>query len=127
MAKRFLFKGMEVEELKKLPIEKLLPLIPTKVRRSIRRMSTKMKSFIAHMRKKDPKKTMKTQFREMVILPEMIDRKFGIYNGKEYFEVLILPGMVGRRLGEFSIPIKLVKHSGPGIGATRGSKSVELK
>ncbi|MFH1257590.1 MAG: ribosomal protein S19 family protein [Candidatus Micrarchaeota archaeon] len=127
MAKKFTFRGMEIEEARKLPLEKFLQLIPTKVRRSMRRMAAKIKIFISHMRKRDPKKPMRTHLREMVIIPEMLDRRFQVYNGKDWIDVQVTLPMLGRRLGEFSIPIKLVKHSGPGIGATRGSKSVELK
>ncbi len=127
MVKKFLFKGLESEELKRLPLDKFIPLIPTKMRRSIRRMATKMKKFITKLRTSDPKKPIRTQMREMVVIPEMIDRQFQVHNGKDYMIVVVTPQMLGKRLGDFSIPIKLVKHSGPGIGATRGSKSVELK
>ncbi|MFH0971015.1 MAG: ribosomal protein S19 family protein [Candidatus Micrarchaeota archaeon] len=127
MAKKFTFKGMEVEEVRKLSLEKFMQYIPSKIRRSMTRMATKVKKFIEKLRKTDPKKPVKTHLREMVIIPEMLDRQFQVYNGKEWIIVVVTPAMLGRRLGEFSIPIKMVKHSGPGIGATRGSKSVELK
>ncbi|MFH1750540.1 MAG: ribosomal protein S19 family protein [Candidatus Micrarchaeota archaeon] len=127
MAKKFTFKGMEMEEVRKMPLEQFMKLIPTKIRRSMKRMALKMRKFIDKLRHSDPKKPMKTHLREMVIVPEMLDRRFQIYNGKEWIDIMIIPQMLGRRLGEYSIPIKMVKHSGPGIGATRGSKSVELK
>ncbi len=127
MAKRFTFKGLEIEELRSLTLEKFLALIPSNMRRSLKRMAPKMRKFIERMRKTDAKKPLRTQVREMVIIPEMLDRRFQVYNGKEWINVQITPQMLGKRLGDFSIPIKLVKHSGPGIGATRGSKSVELK
>jgi small subunit ribosomal protein S19 len=41
--------------------------------------------------------------------------------------VLIREEMVGRRLGEFSHTTGRVLHSGPGVGATRGSKFIPLK
>jgi len=63
----------------------------------------------------------------MVILPEMTGAKLGIYTGKDWTNVVIQPPMIGRRLGEFSIPIKRVKHSAPGIGASRGSKHIATK
>jgi small subunit ribosomal protein S19 len=52
----------------------------------------------------------------------MVGAKLGVFNGKEWINVFITPEMLGHRLGELSIPIKRVKHSAPGIGATRGSK-----
>ena len=63
----------------------------------------------------------------MPILPEMVGMRFKVHNGREYIDVVVIQEMLGRRLGEYSHTTKLVKHSGPGIGATRGSKSVELK
>jgi|SRR3989344_614787 len=127
MAKKFTFRGMEIEEVKRLNLEQFMKLIPTKLRRSMKRMAVKMRKFIEKLRKTDPKKPMKTHLREMVIIPEMLERRFQVYNGKDWVDFMVTPQMLGRRLGEYSITIKMVKHSGPGIGATRGSKSVELK
>jgi small subunit ribosomal protein S19 len=73
------------------------------------------------------KNVIKTHVREAVILPEWIGLKFGIHNGKEFVTIEIIPQMVGRRLGDFSHTTKRVAHSGPGVGATRGSKFVPLK
>ena len=127
MARKFTYRGFETEQIKQIPLEKFIQLIPSKTRRTLTRMSYKLRNFIEKMRKTDPKKVIKTHLREMVIIPEMLDRRFKVYNGKDWMEVLITPPMLGRRLGEFSHTCKMVKHSGPGIGATRGSKSVELK
>ena len=63
----------------------------------------------------------------MVVFPDMVGAKVGIYNGKEFVQVEIQPEMMGHRLGEFSLTRKAPKHSGPGIGATRSSKFVPLK
>ena len=65
--------------------------------------------------------------REMPIVPDMLGMRIKVYNGKEYQDLLITPELLGHRLGEYSHTTKMVKHSGPGIGATRGSKSVDLK
>ncbi len=129
MAKKLTFRGKSAEELKALPLPEFLKLIPAHQRRTLARMNAKIKLFIEHMRSKKAKgkKTMKTQVREMVILPEMLDMEFSVYNGKEWVKVIPQLMMLGKRLGDYSITTKLVKHSGPGIGATRGSKSVELK
>ncbi len=129
MAKKFTFKGKSVEELKAMPLADFLKLIPAHQRRTLERMSAKIKHFLEHMRQKKAKgkKLLKTHMREMVILPEMLDLEFMVYNGKEWARVVIQPPMLGKRLGNYAITTKLVKHSGPGVGATRGSKSVELK
>ncbi|MFH1107267.1 MAG: 30S ribosomal protein S19 [Candidatus Micrarchaeota archaeon] len=127
MAKKFSYRGLSIEELKAMPLDKFALLLPSKLRRTIRRMNYRMKGFIEKLRKTDTKKTMKTHLREMIVIPEMVDRRFQVYNGKDWVNVVVTPLMLGKRLGELSITTKLVKHSGPGIGATRGSKSVELK
>ncbi|MFH1200291.1 MAG: ribosomal protein S19 family protein [Candidatus Micrarchaeota archaeon] len=127
MAKKFSYHGHGIEELKAMPLDKFSAIIPSKIRRTLRRMSYRIKAFIEKLRKTDSKKTIRTHLREMPVIPEMVDRKFQVYNGKEWVIVVATPAMLGKRLGEYSITTKLVKHSGPGIGATRGSKSVELK
>ena len=72
-------------------------------------------------------KMIKTHVREAVIVPEWIGLTFGVYNGKEFKRVVITVNHLGKRLGEFSHSTGPVKHSGPGVGATRGSKFVPLK
>jgi small subunit ribosomal protein S19 len=72
-------------------------------------------------------KTVKTHVRDAVILPEWVGVKFGIHNGKEFKIIVILPDMVGYRLGDFAHSTGRVLHSGPGVGATRGSKFIPLK
>lgn len=121
---------MEADEAKKLSMEDFIKLVPTKSRRTLQRMSIQVKKFLEKYRKhlaKSPGKPYKTHVREMVIIPEMIGERLAVYNGKEYVEFTIGPEMLGHRLGEYSITIKQVRHSGPGVGATRGSKAVELK
>lgn len=47
-----------------------------------------------------------TRCRSAMILPEFVDKTFGIHNGKEYVMVHIIPEMVGHKLGEFAITRK---------------------
>jgi len=128
MAKKFFYRGKEIDELKRMPLDQFVILMNSHARRSFKRMGIQFRTFLEKMRKAKAKgKTMKTHFRQMMILPEMVGMHFKVYNGKEWADLVPTPEMLGRRLGEFSHTCKLVKHSGPGIGATRGSKSVELK
>ncbi len=110
-----------------MPLEQFMAIVPSKIRRSLKRMNYKFRAFIAKVRKTSPQKIIKTHLRDMVVIPIMLGRRIQVYNGHEWTDVVIKPEMLGKRLGELSITTKLVKHSGPGIGATRGSKSVELK
>ena len=63
----------------------------------------------------------------MVILPSFIGHRIDVYNGNGFQRVDIDPLMVGHYLGEFSLTRKKVKHTGPGVGATRSSKFMPLK
>jgi len=111
-----------------MPLEEFIKIIPSKVRRTMKRMGMQIKSTLAKFREAKKKgKPMRTHNRQMVVLPEMLDCHIFVHDGKNFVDLLIVPQMLGHRLGEYAITTKLVKHSGPGIGATRGSKSVELK
>ncbi len=130
LAKKFSFKGLELEALEKITVEDFIKLMPSKARRSMRRMGLQVKKFLEKFRewkKSGDKKPFKTHCRQMPVLPEMIGSRVQVHNGKDFVDFTIAPEMLGHRLGEYSITIKQVRHSGPGIGATRGSKSVELK
>jgi small subunit ribosomal protein S19 len=129
MAKKFTYKGLEADAVKALTFEQFLALIPSNHRRTMKRQGTQVKTFLLKIEKlrKKGKMAFKTRVREMVIVPAMLGMTVSVYNGKEYVPVLISLDHLGRRLGEYSVPIKQVRHSGPGIGATRGSKAIELK
>ncbi len=125
MVRKFSFRGKDLEELKKMDIKEFAKFLPSSLRRTLLRMGVQTRAFLRKFEKL--KRGFKTQYRGMPILPSMVGMKFKVYNGKEFQEVEILPEMLGHRLGDFIFTTKLVKHSGPGVGATRGSKSVELK
>ena len=129
----FKLRGYTLEELQKMSLQELaMKVFDTRVRRKIlkRGLTEQEKKFLEKIREikqKNPNKFIKTHLREMIILPEMVGLTIGVYNGKEYVPVKIKPEMIGRRLGEFSITIKEVKHGGPGIGATRGTRYLSMK
>ncbi len=127
MARIFKYKGKSLEELKSMSLEEFSKLLSSRSRRSLLRgLTERQKKLLEHIRR-DPKKFHKTQERDMIILPEMVEIKFGIYNGKEYKTVTVEPEMLGHRLGEFALTRQRVMHSAPGAGATRGSKHIPLK
>ena len=127
MAKVFTFRGKTLEELKKMSIEEFASLLTAKERRTLRRGLQENQKKLLEEIKKNPDKFHKTHIRDMIILPQMVGAKLGVFNGKEWVSVYIPQEMIGHRLGEFSIPTKRVKHSAPGIGATRGSKFYAAK
>lgn len=127
MPKEFRYRGLTTEDLKKMSIDEFAKIIPSRMRRSLKRGFTDQQKSLLESIKKNPDKFHKTHVRDIVILPQMIGAKLGVYTGKEWANVVIQPEMVGRRIGEFSVPIKRVKHSAPGIGASRGSKHIATK
>ena len=129
MAKKFSYKGMSIDELSKLTLEEFSKLLPSRQRRSLKRGLTEtQKKLLKNIRQSKGKdKLIRTTVRDMIILPEMVGTKMGIHNGKEYVTVVISDAMVGHYIGEFAMTRNRVKHSAPGLGATRSSKFVPLK
>lgn len=119
----FLYKGKKVVELKR---EEFVELLSSRERRKFKRgltdQETKLLEKLDLFKEQKGKKFIRTHCRDMVILPEMIGHRLGIYNGKEFVTVDILKEMVGHRLGEFSLTRKRVQHGAAGIGASRGTK-----
>jgi len=135
MAKEFRWKGLTLEELKKLSIEEFSKLCTARIRRTLKRGLKEQHKKLLQKILKNPEKVHKTHLRDMVILPQMIGAKIAVYRGgakagdnsEKWKVITITPEMVGRRLGEFSITVKKVEHSAPGIGASRGSKHIAAK
>jgi small subunit ribosomal protein S19 len=127
MPKKFTYRGLSLEELRKLSIDEFARLIKSRERRTLKRGLTEGQKRLLKKVRENPKGFHKTHERDMIILPVMIGIKFGIHNGKEWVTVEIRPEMVGHRLGEFALTRGRVKHSAPGVGASRSSKHVSIK
>ncbi len=134
MARTITYRGKADADLVQIGIEDSYPLLTSRARRALKRaMSNKsyrvraLIKKVAMLKKSNPSKTIKTQTREAVILPEWLGLTFGVHNGKEYKTVAITTEKVGYRLGDFAHTTGRVLHSGPGVGATRGSKFIPLK
>ena len=132
MARKEVYKGLDVEALKKITMEEFMGMTNSRDRRTLKRLNQNpgLKKLIEKIRehqKTGSKKLLKTHIREAIILPEWLGLKIGVYNGKEYKQFEITYDKLGRRLGDFAHSTGRVLHSGPGVGATRGSKFVPLK
>lgn len=130
--RRNTFKGVDEEQIATIKVEDFLKMTTSRNRRTLKRLNSnpRLKSFIEKVRlikTKNSKKVIKTHIRDAVILPEWMGLTFGVYNGKTFKSVEITFDKVGKRLGDFSHSTGRVLHSGPGVGATRGSKFVPLK
>lgn len=124
--------GFDDEAFKKLTLDQFIELTTSRNRRTLLRLKNnpRLKSFIERVRKiksSGKNKMIKTHIRDAIILPEWIGLTFGVHNGKEFKRVDITVNSVGKRLGDLSHTTGRVSHSGPGVGATRGSKFVPLK
>ncbi len=124
---KFVFRGRNLEELKSMNLEEFSLLLKSRYRRSLKRGLTEQEKKLLERIRKNPGKFHKTHCRDMVIMPEIVGTKIGVYNGKDYVPIEIKNEMIGHRIGEFVMTRKRVKHSSPGFGATRSSKFVPLK
>ncbi|MBU0591594.1 ribosomal protein S19 family protein [Candidatus Micrarchaeota archaeon] len=126
------WKGIDENEVHLISDEDFLKRISSRNRKTLLKLKTnpRLKKFmekVKMIKEKNPKKLIKTQVREAIIMPSWIGLVFGVHNGKEYKKVEITVNRIGKRLGDFAFTIGRVAHSGPGVGATRGSKFVPLK
>ncbi len=125
-SKEFKYKGFTLEELQKMDREKLLQILPARARRSLKReMGPDQKILVRRLM--NTKKELKTHVRDLIILPRYVGKIIQVHNGNGYVKFEIKPEMIGHYLGEFALTRKEVKHSGPGVGATRSSKFMPLK
>jgi small subunit ribosomal protein S19 len=131
---KFHYRGYTLEELKKMNMDQFIKLLPARPRRSLKRgLPPRQRKLLERLRrayraKKRGKDLLtRTHVRDMIIFPEMVGLKIGVYNGKSFEVVDIKPEMIGHYLGEFSLTRRRIQHGSPGIGATRSSKYVPLK
>ena len=126
------YRGKMADELSKISVADSLPMLTSRARRSLTRVanskSIKVKKFMKKVAAmKDRAKVIRTQVREAVIVPEWLGLTFAVHNGKDWKNVHVSVDKLGYRLGDFAHTTGRVLHSGPGVGATRGSKFIPLK
>ncbi|MCK5282753.1 MAG: 30S ribosomal protein S19 [Nanoarchaeota archaeon] len=124
--KEFTYRGKTIEELESMTINEVAELFQARARRSLKRgLTDKHKVVLKKIKKND--NNLKTHCRDMVILPEMINKTVKVHNGKGFVSVEIQPEMIGHFLGEFALTRKNITHSAPGIGATKSSANISVK
>mmetsp|Transcript_61802 Transcript_61802/g.93343 ORF Transcript_61802/g.93343 Transcript_61802/m.93343 type:complete len:168 (-) Transcript_61802:32-535(-) len=142
--KKFTFKGVDLDRLLDMEPTELVGLLPSRIRRRIKRMGAisnpsmahfvlKRKAFLHKIKKAkdacgplDKPKLVKTHLRNMIIVPQMIGAVVGVYNGKAWAIIEIKPEMIGRYLGEFSMTYKPTLHSRPGLSANQMTRFMPL-
>jgi len=131
MAKELLFKGKTIEELRAMSMQDFAKLLPSRQRRSIKRgftpLQKKLLAKISKARAGKTKKPVKTQVRDMVVLPDMVGMMIHVHKGKVFEPISIEIEMLGHYLGEFTMTRSKVQHSAPGIGATKSSAATSVK
>jgi len=120
------YRGINVEELKKLDVREIAKYLPSRARRSVLRNFQSIEKFVRRCEiSASQKKKIKTHLRDLIIVPRLVGLVIMIHNGKEYTEVQISHRMIGHRLGEFALTRSKVTHGAAGIGATKGTKGVK--
>jgi small subunit ribosomal protein S19 len=125
--KEFTYRGFTMEQLLEMPFDEMVDLLPSRVRRSFRRGLNEEQKTTFDKIVDGEQEVVRTHRRDIPVVPSFVGRRVAVYNGKEFKEVEIKPEMIGHFLGEFAQTRGSVKHSGPGVGATRGSKFMPLK
>lgn len=125
-AKKFTYRGVDLEKLLDLGNTELMELFNARQRRKFSRGVSRAPATLLKKLRKTKKEALpgekpqavKTHLRNMVIVPEMIGSIVGIYNGKQFINAEMKPEMVGTYLAEYSITYKPIHHGRPGLGAT---------
>lgn len=119
-----------------MSLDELVELLPARQRRSLLRpqyWNHERKKLLAKLREaksamdKGKEIKVKTHRREFIVLPEFVGLTVGVYNGKEFVDVELTLDKIGSYFAEYAHPRRIVKHSTPGVGATRSSMYVPLK
>ena len=127
--REFTYRGYTLDEMKAMTLQEIIELLPARPRRTYRRgLDEQQTIFVERFRGAAwTEKGLRTHCRDVPILPDFVGKKVSIHNGKAFETVEIKAEMIGHYLGEFAMTRKPVKHSGPGVGATRSSKFMPLK
>jgi len=125
-SKDVFYRGINLEDLKKLDVREVAKYLPSRSRRTVLRHFDLIEKFVIKCEKKMAKrKKIKTHLRDMIIVPRLVGMQIAIHNGKTFNELMITHEMIGHRLGEFSQTRTKVQHGEAGIGATKGSKALK--
>ncbi|MGQ0771896.1 MAG: 30S ribosomal protein S19 [Nitrososphaerota archaeon] len=131
MVKEFDYRGIPLDQLQSMSLEKLFEIFPARARRSLTRGITDGKRKLIEEIKLEKagksKNPIKTHIRDLIVLPYMVGVTVSVFSGKEFVPVAITPQMIGHYLGEYVRTNKRVVHGAPGVGASRSSLYVPLK
>ncbi len=135
---KFNYRGRQLEELISLSDKELIKLLPARQRRSLNRgqvkknpvLFNKINKAIEELKQGEDavqKTVIRTHLRSLVITPRMVGLTIHVHSGNEFKKVVIKDKMIGHYIGEYAMTRKMVRHSSPGVGASRSSKFVPMK
>lgn len=114
------YRGKNVEELKLIDTREFAKLVKARARRTILRNYNIIEAFVAKCERNiSNNKSIKTHDRSLIVVPRMVGKTIGVYNGKEFVKVIVVEEMLGHRLGEFSMTRKIARHTSIGGGAKK--------
>merc|ERR1712226_812490 len=126
-SRKFTYRGLELDDLLKLPTDALYDLFRSRIRRKLSRskgfkgkylkLLTKLRNSKKNLQPGEKPAMVKTHLRNCIVTPEMIGSIVGVYTGKEYKPVEVKFDMIGKYLGEFAMtytPNLFNKHTGKG-------------
>merc|ERR550537_1353310 len=112
-ARKYSFRGLELDELLKLNQESLFQLFRARIRRKLNRskgfkgkyqkLLEKLRNSKKNLQPGEKPPMIKTHLRNCIVVPEMIGSIVGVYTGKEYKPVEVKFDMIGKYLGEFAM------------------------
>lgn len=115
--KSYKYRGKTFDELKAMSMEQFSELLPSELRRKVKRGFSEQELKLIEKVKAGEKK-IKTHCRDFFITPEMVGKKLLIYNGKEFVEITIVEDMIAHRLGELAPTRKIAVHTTMGAKKT---------
>ncbi len=123
-AREILYRGKTLSELKNLDVREAAQCMPSRSRRSVLRNFDTIENFIKRCEKKRARnKKIRTNMRDIIIVPHLVGLTIAVHNGKNFQEVPIMIEMIGHCLGEFAPTRGRVTHGTAGIGATKSSRA----
>ncbi|EZG79300.1 40S ribosomal protein S15 [Gregarina niphandrodes] len=116
-----------------MPFDDVIKQLPSRIRRKFARSNInrhRMERFLTKLARAKKAcgvgqrpKPVRTHYRNMVVLPEMVGSQIAIYNGKVFMDVEIKVDMIGHYLGEFAITYKPVTHGKYGATTAKVTNS----
>jgi small subunit ribosomal protein S19 len=103
-------RGVDLDELKTLKINKQINFLTSRRRRTfLRKFESDRQKTLKKLLAPDTK-VIRTHCKDLPIIPSFLNKKVFLHNGKKFVEILIKHDMIGHYLGEFVLTRAPRKH-----------------